>query len=422
MEQIIFHIDVNSAYLSWSALSLLENGSDTDLREIPSIIGGDMEKRHGVVLAKSVPAKKYGIVTGEPIVNAMRKCPTLVLQSPDHKLYHQRSQALMEFLSDICPDIEQVSVDECYMDFTPIRHLYSSPEAAAHEIRDRIRNTFHFTVNIGISDKKVLAKMASDFQKPDKVHTLYTYEIKQKMWPLPVSSLFMCGKSSVQVLHNLEIRTIGDLARADKQILSAHLKSHGITLWEFANGIDSSKVNPAPQEAKGIGNSTTLSKDVTSREEAYKTLLELAESVGSRLRKSGQLAGSLTVEIKYSSFRSVSHQTTLPSASSSTGLLYETACHLFDELWDQNPIRLLGIRSAKLTDSSAPAQLSLFDFEQMDSESTPLSLQAQKNGPKTTVKNAPSKEKLAALDQTLDQIRQKYGDNSIVRGSLLPKK
>ncbi len=417
MEQIIFHIDVNSAYLSWSALSLLESGSDTDLRKIPSIIGGDMEKRHGVVLAKSVPAKKYGIVTGEPIVNAMRKCPSLILQSPDHRLYHQKSQALMEFLTGICPDIEQVSVDECFMDFTPIRHLYSSPEDAAAQIKDQIRSTFGFTVNIGISNQKVLAKMASDFQKPDKVHTLYTYEIKQKMWPLPVSSLYMCGKSSVQVLNNLEIRTIGDLARADKQILSAHLKSHGITLWEYANGIDSSKVNPAPQEAKGIGNSTTLSKDVTSREEAFKTLLELAESVGSRLRKAGQLAGSLTVEIKYNTFHSVSHQTTLPSASNSTGLLYETACRLFDELWDHTPIRLLGIRSAKLIDKEAPAQLSLFDFGQMtlDSETSPAQ-------PMKGSKNLPSKEKLAALDQTLDKIRQKYGDDSIVRGSLLSKK
>lgn len=399
MEQIIFHIDVNSAYLSWSALSLLEEGSDTDLREVPSIIGGDMEKRHGVVLAKSVPAKKYGIVTGEPIVNALRKCPTLILQSPDHQLYHRKSQALMDYLSHICPDIEQVSVDECFMDFTPIRHLYPSPEAAAAAIKDGVKNTFGFTVNIGISTQKVLAKMASDFQKPDRVHTLYPGEIRQKMWPLPVSSLYMCGKSSVQVLHNLEIRTIGDLARTDKQILSAHLKSHGITLWEYANGIDASKVNPLPQEAKGIGNSTTLSKDVTDREEAFKTLLELAESVGSRLRKAGQLAGSLTVEIKYNTFRSVSHQTTLPSGSNATGLLYETACRLFIELWDGTPIRLLGIRSAKLIDCGAPTQLSLFD-----------------------IGTAPVNEKLAALDKTLDQIRQKYGDNAVIRGSLLTPK
>ncbi|MBO5487469.1 MAG: DNA polymerase IV, partial [Eubacterium sp.] len=311
MERIIFHIDVNSAYLSWSALSLLEQGSTVDLRKIPAIIGGDMEKRHGVVLAKSIPAKKYGITTGEPIVNALRKCPSLVLESPDHTLYNRKSRELMHFLSDICPDIEQVSVDECYMDYTPVKNRYASLIQAANSIKDQIRDTFGFTVNIGISDVKMLAKMASDFEKPDKVHTLFSYEIKEKMWPLPVSSLFMCGKSSVETLRKLEIRTIGDLARADKQILSAHLKSHGILLWEYANGIDPSGVLAAPQEAKGIGNSTTLSKDVTDRQEAFKTLLSLAESVGSRLRQSGQLAGMVSVEIKYSSFQSVSHQTTL---------------------------------------------------------------------------------------------------------------
>ena len=183
MEQIVFHIDVNSAFLSWSAQKKLESGDLTDLRTIPSIVGGDMEKRHGVVLAKSIPAKKYGIRTGEPIVNAMRKCPGLIIEPPDHTLYHQRSHELMSYLSGICPEIEQLNVDECFMDFTPVRNRYASPEEAANLIKDEIRENLGFTVNIGISDKKILAKMASDFQKPDKVHTLYTYEIQEKMWP-----------------------------------------------------------------------------------------------------------------------------------------------------------------------------------------------------------------------------------------------
>ncbi len=409
MKQIIFHIDVNSAYLSWSALSLLEKGSNIDLRKIPAIIGGDIEKRHGVVLAKSIPAKKYGIVTGEPIVNAMRKCPTLTLEPPNHHLYQQKSQEFMQFLYQICPDIEQVSVDECYMDFTPIATHYSSPLDAAHIIKNQIRENFGFTVNIGISDKKLLAKMASDFKKPDLVHTLFTSEIKEKMWPLPISSLFMCGKSSVQVLNKLEIRTIGDLAIADKQILSAHLKSHGIMLWEYANGIDNSSVLSTPQEAKGIGNSTTLSEDITDKDEAYKTLLHLSESVGKRLRHAAQLAGMVSVEIKYSSFHSVSHQTTLLSASNSTQIIYETACHLFDELWDSSPIRLLGVRTAKLCDISAPSQISLFDLTDMQASSS-----------SNTAKVTPSRQKLEALDKTLDHIRQKYGDDAVIRGSLMP--
>ena len=405
MEHIIFHIDVNSAYLSWSALSLLEKGSKTDLRQIPAIIGGDMEKRHGVVLAKSIPAKRYGIVTGEPIVNAMRKCPFLRLEAPDHHLYAEKSRQLMQLLSDICPEIEQVSVDECYMDYTPISHLYPSPYEAAVMIKDKVRDTFGFTVNIGISDRKILAKMASDFRKPDLVHTLYSYEIKEKMWPLPVSSLFMCGKSSVEVLRKLEIETIGQLAGSDKKILEAHLKSHGTLLWEYANGIDDSPVVSTPPDSKGVGNSTTLSKDVTEREEACKTLLSLSESVAARLRKAGQLAGMVSVEIKYSNFRSVSHQTMLYSPSDTSRIIYDTACRLFDELWDHSPIRLLGVRTSKLVSATEPIQLSLFDLNAVAGN-----------------EKEPAFEKLAALDKALDDIRNKFGNDAVVRGSLLSPK
>lgn len=405
MDPIIFHIDVNSAYLSWSALSLLEKGEQTDLRLIPAIIGGDMETRHGVVLAKSIPAKKYGIVTGEPIVNAMRKCPSLRLEAPDHRLYAERSRQLMRLLSDICPEIEQVSVDECYMNYTTVSRLYSSPFEAAVMIKDKVRDTFGFTVNIGISDRKILAKMASDFKKPDLVHTLYSYEIKEKMWPLPVSSLFMCGKSSAEVLRKLEIKTIGQLAMTDRKILEAHLKSHGVLLWEYANGIDDSAVVSTPSDSKGIGSSTTLSKDATEREEAFQTLLSLAESVAARLRKAGQLAGMVSVEIKYSNFRSVSHQTMLYSPSDTGRILYDTACRLFDELWDHSPIRLLGIRTSKLISAAEPMQLSLFDLAE---------------GPEST--KEPASQKLAALDKALDDIRNKFGKDAVTRGSLLPAK
>ncbi len=423
METTIFHIDVNSAYLSWSALKHLEAGDTVDLRTIPSIVGGDMQKRHGVVLAKSIPAKKYGIVTGEPIVNAMRKCPSLVLEAPDHQLYHQRSRQLMEYLTSVCPEIEQLSVDECFMDYTPIRGRFASPEAAANMIKEQVRERFGFTVNIGISDKKVLAKMASDFQKPDRVHTLYSYEIQEKMWPLPVSSLYMCGKSSVQTLLKLEIRTIGDLAQTDRSVLFSHMKSHGITLWEYANGIDNSTVSSTPAEAKGIGNSTTLPRDVTDRTEAYKCLLALSDSVARRLREAGQLAGMISVEIKYSSFRTVSHQMALSTPSNTSQIIYQAACRLFDELWNQEPIRLLGVRSAKLVDPLQPTQLSLFDLDLPTGGSAescyhPLT-PAGSSGRQKSSSAHPSREKLAALDQTLDAIRQKYGDNAVIRGSLL---
>ncbi|MDD6812597.1 MAG: DNA polymerase IV [Lachnospiraceae bacterium] len=406
MDRIIFHIDVNSAYLSWSAIDKLQKGSSVDLRTVPSIIGGDMAKRHGVVLAKSIPAKSYGIVTGEPIVNAMRKCPGLLLEQPDHKLYHKRSEELMQLLADICPDIEQVSVDECYMDYTPIQQLYSSPEEAAAHIRTQVYETFGFTVNVGISDRKVLAKMASDFKKPNLTHTLYHNEIKEKLWPLPVSSLFMCGHSSVEALRKLEIITIGDLAQTDLSILTAHLKSHGKLLWEYANGIDESIVETVQAQAKGIGNSTTLQKDVQTKEDARPVLLSLAESVARRLREAGQMAEMISVEIKYNTFKKVSHQTTLSTPTSGSDTIYQTACILLDEVWDGTPIRLLGIRSSKLSADTEPVQLSLFDmpvtFAPKDASAPPISA-----------------EKEAQLGKALDSIRKKYGADAIVRGSML---
>ena len=402
MDKIIFHIDVNSAYLSWSALENLQNGSNVDLRNIPSIIGGDMERRHGVVLAKSIPAKAFGITTGEPIVSAMRKCPGLTLHSPDHSLYSARSKELMDFLSGICPDIEQVSVDECYMNYSTVAKRYGDPKAAAEAIKDRILEKFKYTVNIGISDKKVLAKMASDFKKPNLVHTLFACEIEKKMWPLPVSSLFMCGHSSVETLKNLGILTIGELAHTDVSILSAHLKSHGVLLWEYANGIDDSEVITEQVGLKGIGNSITLKEDAVTRAAVCKALLSLSETVSTRLRDSGQLAGMISVEIKYNTFQSVSHQTTLSVPVQSTDMVYRTACSLFDELWNESPVRLLGIRTSRLVSVEEPIQLSLFDISP-ETKEAPL---------------FPSK-KQQQLDNALDSIRKKYGNEAIVRGSLL---
>lgn len=401
MEQthIIFHIDVNSAYLSWSALAALSSGSTLDIRSVPAIIGGDIESRHGVVLAKSMPAKKYKIVTGEPIVNALRKYPNLIIEPPDKRLYEKRSSELMHFLYEICPDIEQTSIDECYMDFTPIAYKYESPYVAATLIKDQILEHLGFTVNIGISDKKVLAKMASDFQKPNLVHTLFSYEIQKKMWPLSISSLYMCGKSSVATLHNLEINTIGELAKADQNIISAHLKSHGLLLWEYANGIDNSIVVLEPFKLKGIGNSTTLFKDAITREEAHQTLSVLAETVSTRLRSSGQTAFMISIEIKYNTFQTVSHQKTLVSAINSTQIIYHTACSLFDELWDETPVRLLGIRTSKLVLASDPTQMSLFDL--------------------VPTKDSLNLEKQKKLDAAIDTIRQKFGTDAITRGNHL---
>lgn len=368
MDRLIFHIDVNSAYLSWTAVDLLNKGEALDLRDIPAIIGGDIASRHGVVLAKSLPAKAYGIRTGEPVSHARSKCPALVSVPPDRALYARRSKELMELLMTFCPNIEQVSIDECYMDVTDSQASYSSPAAAAALIKDTISQTFGYTVNIGISTNRLLAKMASDFEKPNQVHTLFPQEIQAKMWPLPVSELYMVGKSSAAALKKLDIHTIGDLARMDRGILTSHLKSHGQLIWEYANGIDNTPVLTEAADAKCVGNSTTLPRDLTTRQEAFHILLSLCSQVAGRLKHHGQLAGMVSVELKYATFVKVSHQMQLPAATCDGKKLYEAACRLFDELWNQEPIRLLGVRTSKLAEEGEPVQLSLFELPRTQKE------------------------------------------------------
>lgn len=405
MSRIIFHIDVNSAFLSWTAVEKLKNGSDVDIREIPAIIGGDEASRHGIVLAKSVSAKKYGVTTGEPVAAALRKCANLVMEPPDHQMYREYSRRLMEYFKTYTPDIEQLSVDECFLDYTPIAHLYGEPVAFAHRLKGEVREKFGFTVNVGISEVKILAKMASDFQKPDRVHTLWKSEIEEKMWMLPVSELYMVGKSSLPKLRNLGIKTIGDLARMNPDILEAHLKSFGKLIWENANGIGSDVVESEEAAAKGVGNSTTLREDVTDAGHAKKVLLELAESVSGRLRKHDFLAGNIAVEVKYADFTKCSHQAPFLTPTNSTARIYELSCQLFDELWNGSPIRLLGIRASKLQDVGEPVQMSLFDMD--FSKEAAIPQQRERTGP--------TAEKLEKIDKAMDSIKKRFGDGAIIR-------
>lgn len=363
---------------------------------MPSIIGGDMTKRHGVVLAKSTPAKVYGIKTGEPVTDAYKKCPHLKNYPPDHRKYKEYSDRLMKLLSEYSPEIVQYSIDECFLRYVPgtdceAQALRAQAVADAFKIKDRICRELLFTVNIGISENKLLAKMASDFEKPDKVHTLFPEEIQKKMWPLPVSELFMVGRATAEKLRLLGIKTIGDLAKTDVGILTAHLKSHGKTIWEFANGIEGTPIDGrAHTENKGIGNMTTLSQDLSDKTEIFEVLRELAEKVAGRLRASGQQAGLVCVEIKYADFTKATHQMQLLSPTNVSDTIYRAACRLFEEVWKGYPVRLLGIRTSKLS-KTGQQQMNLFDMAKS--------------------------EKMQKLDKALDEIRERYGTSAVVRGS-----
>ena len=390
---IIFHVDVNSAFLSWEACHRLnEHPYEEDIRLLPSIIGGDREKRHGVVLAKSPSASKAGIKTGEPIVHALKKCPNLLIFPPDFSIYRARSQALMDLLRSYAPCVQQLSIDEAYLDMSGTEGLYGDPVTFAYKLKEEIKSALGFTVNIGISTNKLLAKMASDFEKPDKVHTLFPEEVPDKMWPLPVSDLLFAGKSSVQKLHNLGIFTIGELASANPVVLQQHLKSHGKELYNYANGIDPSPVTDEAEAAKGYSNSITLPFDVTDRDTAKGIMLSLCENIGTRIRKDNAFISVVSVTIVDMDFHKTSHQVSLSAGTNITDVIYEHACTLFDRLWDQSPIRLLGVHTSKASDENY-TQYSLFD----------------------TAKN----EKLEKLDLAIDSIRNKYGDNAIKRARLM---
>ena len=361
-------------------------------------------------MAKSISAKKFGIVTGEPIANALQKCPNILIVPPEHGYYNEQSHKLMNLLRTFTPDIEQVSVDECYMDFSGIQNEYPSPLACAYKIKDTVKEKLGFTVNVGISDVKVLAKMASDFTKPDKVHTLYRREIKEKMWQLPVEELYMAGKSSVNTLHKLGIYNIGQLATSPEYILEAHLKKHGKILWEYANGIDKSVVNTKREELKGVGNSITLPYDIDNMEEIEKILLQLSEKVAGRLRKGKQMAKTVAVEVKYNDFIKASRQTTLDRCTDSGTEIYQLSKELFRELWEKDgnkSVRLLGIRTANLEEQGALEQMSIMD------------IMAQTTNKQQNVTTNISREKMKKLDKALDAIKNKYGEDKIKRASLL---
>lgn len=394
-KRIIFHIDVNSAYLSWEAIEQLNKGSNIDLRTIPSIVGGDPAKRHGIVLAKSVPAKKFGIITGEPVFQALKKCPNLTIVPPSHAVYTKQSRAMTDLLLSYTPDLEKFSIDECFIDISKLKLLYGDDYMSlAYEMKDRIHNELGFTVNIGISENKILAKMASDFKKPDMVHTLFPNEIRDKMWPLPVRELFMVGKAAAAKFERMSIKTIGDLANTKPEVLEQLFKKYGQMIWEYANGIDDSTVQSKEADQKDISNETTTGFDITDKETARLFILSLSETVGMRLRKAGMYARVISVNIKNSNFESYSKQKKIDNATQDTNIIFSTAAELFDKVWKREPIRLIGVATSQLQKNPVE-QFSMFD-------------------PKGEIQEDKTK-----LNQSIDKIREKYGNDYIIRGSLL---
>ena len=389
MERQILHVDVNNAFLSWTALDMLKNGSEMDIREIPAIIGGDESKRSGIVLAKSMKAKECGVKTAETIYQARIKCPGLKVFPSNFKVYRQYSNQLYQLLLEYTDKIERFSIDECFLDMT---HYLMNDTLLnkGKEINRRVKEELGFTVNVGVAHNKLLAKMASDFTKPDRVHTLFENEIPNKMWTLPVSELFMLGKRTVPKLYNMQIKTIGDLAKTNKRILQDKFGKHGAMMWEYANGIDDSEVKYIQEKPKGIGNSVTLPEDISNIDKLEEIVLALTEQVTYRLRKQNMLARVVNVQLRNKDFVDTSHQRKLPNATASTKEIFNHAKELLEQMYRRGTaIRLIGVRVDDLTDTEE-MQISLFHDE---------------------VKN----EKQEKLDKTIDKLKEKYGYNFITR-------
>ncbi len=384
----VMHIDVNSAFLSWHTAYYKQMGIENDFLKTPTVIGGNEKKRHGIVLAKSIPAKKSGVKTGQSLMEAKIACPNLKIIHPRYDVYVKASKSLREFLKTYTPDVDVFSIDECFLNFTDKNKNY---EGLAYEIKNTIKKNFGYTVNVGISNNKLLAKQASEFEKPDKIHTLYKEEIKTKLWPLDVSELFMIGRRTAPKLKKLGISTIGDLANCDYNLLVATLKSHGKLIYDYAWGIDNS-IFREENDIKGIGNGSTISFDVEERQVAYKIIMSLCENVGIRLRKENKLCKIVAIGIKNKDFKYTIKQKKINYYTSSTEEIIETAKYLFDVLWDKSPIRHMNVRVSDFIDKENK-QINFFEKEDV--------LEKEK------------------LDETIDKIREKYGSYSIIRASYI---
>lgn len=381
-ERTIFHVDVNSAFLSWSALKRLEEDpGSVDLRTIPSAVGGDVKTRHGVITAKSIPAKKYGVQTGEPVVKALQKCPQLILVPSDFETYRKYSHAMIEILAGYTPLLQQMSIDEAFLDLTERipPHDREGALTLARQIRNTVREQLGFTVNVGISNNKLLAKMASDFQKPDRTHTLYPEEVPAKMWPLPINDLYGCGKQTAQKLQLVGINTIGDAAAADLELLQTILGDRtGLHIHNSANGISRSKVTPEREQAKSVSNERTLSADIDRdnyQTEGLPVIHRLSEKVAERLQKAGLVGQTVTFQVKSADFDRYSRQTTLSNMTDRAEEIESTALYLADHLLNGPQglfekgisVRLIGVGVSRLSEKQMQ-QLDLFAWAEQNEE------------------------------------------------------
>lgn len=358
--RVIFHVDVNSAFLSWSAVEHLLNGGTLDYRTVPSAVAKHGENGGGIILAKSEQAKAYGVSTGEVVWMAKQKCPDLLLVPPDYCAYLRASNAMKDLLREYSPAVESFSIDECFLDMTGQEKFFGSPEKAAHLLKDRIKKELGFTVNVGIGACKATAKMASEFQKPDRVHTLWPHEIRTKLWAQPIDFLFMAGRRTVVALQRIGVHTVGDMARLSPELVKERFGKNGITLWHYANGRDDSPVcegdAPAP---KSISKSVTVDHLLSTKEECGDVLLYIAEELAYKLMDKGMNASVIAVAVKDENYQYRSKQQRFEEPLFHYSDIFDKAMDIFHSLYFGGKIKYIGLSLADLS-SERPVAGTLF--------------------------------------------------------------
>lgn len=391
MERCILHADCNCFYASVEMLHRPET------RHVPMAVGGSVERRHGIILAKNDLAKKCGVTTAEPLWTAKQKCPDLVIVPPNFPLYLTFSHRVKEIFSDYTDQIESFGIDEAWLDVTGSTTLFGSGTQIAQEIRTRIKRELGITVSVGVSWNKIFAKLGSDLKKPDAVTVIHPNNYRTAVWPLPISSLLFVGRATEKKLTELGIHTIGQLAQVPCDFLHAKLGKTGELLWAYANGLDRSPVSYHDERApiKSISNSTTTFRDIASPEDARLVFTVLAESVAARLREQGLYCRTVSVSTRSTTLKRAEHQCTLSRPTDSTRTVFQAAVSLFEQGYDwKTPLRSLGIQLSGLTSDSDPVQLDLF------TDSQDVLRQSQ-------------------LDHAVDRVRRRFGRSSVLRASVL---
>lgn len=379
----------------YASVELLDH---PELRDRPVAVCGNPENRHGIILAKNTPAKKFKIKTAETVWQAMKKCPDLVLLPPHHSKYKEYSIKINEIYQRFTDMVEPFSIDESWLDVTASQNLFGSGREIADTIRETVKKELGLTLSIGVSYNKIFAKMGSDYNKPDGTTVITEDNYKDILWPMNVRDMFFVGSSTADKLNKAGIDTIGDLALSDRLFLTSLLGKHGGMLYDYANGLEDSPVKLFSErdKIKSVGNGITFRRNLQSTDDIKTAVTSLSDTVASRLRKYKMKCHGVKVDIKDPDFKVISRQKQLPSPTNLEEEIFRCAVEIIEASWNmKKPIRLLTITGINLCDEDESEQLSLFDT------------------------SSASREKSEKMERTMDDIRAKFGSGSITYGRVI---